>query len=170
MQESLPDFQPLIRALTDNGIRFVLIGGLAMVARGSAHVTQDIDICYARDADNLSLISAIFNAHNVHLRGVPKDLPFVFDPRTLKNALNLTLETDLGNRDILGEPAGVDSFDGLWERSATIEIYGISVQVASIADLLSMKRAANRPKDQNHILELLELQKLIETSVVLESL
>ena len=64
----------------------------------------------------------------------------------------------------------MDSFDGLWERSATIEIYGISVQVASIADLLSMKRAANRPKDQNHILELLELQKLIETSVVLESL
>ena len=162
--EELPlDFQPILKALIDSNIRFVLIGGLAMVTRGSDHVTQDIDICYARDAENLTRLSDTFNAHNVRLRGVPKDLPFIFDPRTLQNARNLTLDTDLGAVDILGEPAGVDTFEGLWERSEVIGIYGLAVHVASIADLLSMKRAANRPKDQNHILELIELQKLRQT-------
>jgi len=42
-----------------------------------------------------------------------------------------------------------------------MELYGMHVRVASIDDLLSMKRAANRAKDQNHILELEALKKLL---------
>ena len=162
MQELLPDFRPILTVLKENGIRFVLIGGLAMVARGSAHITQDIDLCYARDPENLALLVKVLGEHHVLLRGVPPDLPFIFDERTLKNALNLTLTTDMGALDILGEPAGVDNFEGLWERADELEIYGIAVRVASVADLISMKRAANRPKDQNHILELLDMQKLMQ--------
>ncbi|MBC8142084.1 MAG: hypothetical protein H7Y38_11665 [Armatimonadetes bacterium] len=80
--------------------------------------------------------------------------------QTFKNTLNLTLLTDLGGINLLGEPAGVDSFDGLWERSMAMSVEGMMVNVASIEDLLSMKRAANRQKDQNHILELEALKKL----------
>lgn len=161
MQPASPDFKPVFQALSESGIRYVLIGGLAMIVHGSAYITQDIDICYARDNENLTRIEALFKAHHVRLRGVPDDLPFLFDVRTLKNVLNLTLATDLGDVDILGDPPGVESFEKLWERSSEIEIYGIPVRVASIEDLIAMKRAANRPKDQGHLIELLELQKLI---------
>ncbi len=56
---------------------------------------------------------------------------------------------------ILAEPKGVDNFEGLWARADTMEMFGLAVRVASIEDLIAMKRAANRPKDQVHILELL---------------
>ena len=76
----------------------------------------------------------------------------------------MTLETDVSPVDILGDIPGIELFEGLWLRDAVKEIYELAVYVASVADLLAMKRAANRPKDQAHILELLELQKLLETA------
>ena len=88
------------------------------------------------------------------------DLSLIFDVRTLRNVSNLSLVTEFGDLDILGNPAGIDSFEGLFERSTVMEIYGVEVQVASIDDLIAMKHAANRPKDHIHILELLRLQVL----------
>ncbi len=162
MPETLPDFSPILAALKAGDVRYVLIGGLAMVALGSAYITKDIDVSYACDPENLQRVVDALAPHHPKLRGVPADLPFFFDVLTLRNAHNITLTTDLGDLDILGDPAGVDGFEGLWERASVKEIYGLPVRVASIDDLLAMKRAANRPKDQNHILELLALRKLLQ--------
>jgi predicted nucleotidyltransferase len=63
--------------------------------------------------------------------------------------------------DVMREIGGVDSFEGLWERAVPMDFGGFVVRVASIDDLIAMKRAANRPKDQAHIYELLALKKLI---------
>ena len=84
------------------------------------------------------------------------------NPRSLKSSLNFTLVTDIGALDILGEPSGVISFDELWERSANMEVHGLPVHVASLDDLIAMKRAAGRIKDQGHLLELEALRKLIQ--------
>ncbi len=162
MPERLPDFRPVLAALQSANVRFVLIGGLAMSAHGSAYITQDIDVGYSRDTENIRLISQALAGMRPRLRGFPEGLPFVWDERTVRAAANMTLDTDNSPVDILGDIPGVDSFEGLWARSVVVEFYNIPVHVASIPDLLAMKRAANRPKDQNHILELLELQKLLE--------
>lgn len=132
-----------------------------MRLQGSAHITDDVDVSYARDIANLTQLASALKKHKGRLRGVPEDLPFILDAQTFRNTLNLTLVTDLGSLDLLGEPAGVESFEGLWERSAAMEVDGIEVHVASVDDLLAMKRAANRPKDQNHILELEALRRLL---------
>jgi hypothetical protein len=92
---------------------------------------------------------------------MPPDLPFVLDERSLRNLTNMTLSTDLGNLDILAQPEGVDSFEGLWKRASVMEIFGTMVRIASVADLIAMKRAANRPKDQLHLMELLDLQQFL---------
>ncbi|MBC8137253.1 MAG: hypothetical protein H8F28_15340 [Fibrella sp.] len=82
--------------------------------------------------------------------------------QTLQAVRYLNLYTDLGEVDVMRQIPGVDSFDGLWERSALIDLGGFAVRVASLDDLIAMKRAANRPKDQAHLYELLALKKLIE--------
>ncbi len=59
------------------------------------------------------------------------------------------------------EIGGVESFDDLRARAVPMDLGGFVVPVASLDDLIAMKRAANRPKDQLHIMELLALKKLI---------
>lgn len=72
----------------------------------------------------------------------------------------LNLKTDVGEIDILPLPAGIDSFEGLWERSVEMDLGGFMVRVASLEDLAAMKRAANRPKDQLHLMEIAALIRL----------
>jgi hypothetical protein len=125
-------------------------------------VTYDLDVCYARDKDNLEALARALAPLHPQLRTVSGPVPFLWDARTLKAGANFTLVTDAGSVDLLGDVAGVDSFSSLWERAAEIELFGIHVRVASIDDLIAMKRAAGRLKDQAHILELEALKRLIE--------
>jgi predicted nucleotidyltransferase len=151
----------LIERLEASGVRYVVIGGLAMVARGAAHVTEDIDLVYARDAANLEAIVAALRDCEPRLRGAPPDLPFRWDARTLKGGLNFTLTTVLGDIDLLGDAAGMGSFDALWQSAAELDLYGFTVRVASLDALITMKRAAGRGKDQRHIMELERLRQLV---------
>ena len=52
MPEKLPDFGRLVAILSEARVRYVLIGGLAMRLQGCAHLTDDLDLCCARDNEN----------------------------------------------------------------------------------------------------------------------
>lgn len=159
MPESPLDLAAVLSALNQNDVRYIIIGGLAMVSHGSGHVTQDVDVFYARDAENRLALVRAMAPHSPRLRGVPADLPFVWDRRTLRDSVNLTLDTALGPIDLLSEVPGVD-FEAVWDRSVVTNLFGLTVHVASLDDLIVMKRAANRPKDQIHLMELEALQAL----------
>ncbi len=162
MPEPGIDFRAVVQMLNDANVRYVLIGGVAMRLHGSSYITDDVDVSYARDPENYAALVQALSEHRPHLRGVPADRPFVLDVRTFRNTLNLTLETDLGDFDLLGEVAGVNPFEDLWTRSLVMDLDGLPARVASIDDLIAMKRAANRLKDRNHVLELEALRRLIE--------
>ena len=162
MPDLRPDFRAILAALERQQVRFVLIGGVAMSFHGSSHVTDDVDVCYGRDADNLTALVNALAPHHPRLRGAPEDLPFLWDTRTLKNGLNFTLATDLGAVDLLGEAAGSPAFEVLWGRAIIVDVLGLAVRVASLNDLIAMKQAAGRPKDQSHLLELQALRKLTQ--------
>jgi predicted nucleotidyltransferase len=154
------EFQLLLTTLERRKVRFVLIGGVAMRAHGSRHVTDDLDLYYARDRQNLAAIADALTPLHPRLRGIPEGLPFRWDVHMLRSSANLTLATDAGDFDLLSDITGVDSFQGLWERSVEMELFGVPVRVASLEDLIRMKRAANRPKDQTHLFELEALRRL----------
>jgi hypothetical protein len=155
------DFDPeaVIRLLGRHEVRYVLIGGLAAVTHGSPLITQDIDICYARHPDDLERLVAALREVHASLRGAGRGVPFVLDARTLRAGDAFTFATDLGWIDILGTPAGTSGYEELGRTADRFVLFGHQVLVASLDDLIRMKRAAGRPKD---LLALEELGALRE--------
>jgi hypothetical protein len=137
----------LLERLQTNGVRFSVIGGVALIARGVQRSTQDLDIAYARDRENLvRLVTSLKDLHP-RLRGVPADLPFFFDEVSLRHGLNFTLDTDLGPLDLLGEVPGLGTFEHVDAASSEIELGGVLVLALTLDGLERAKRAAGRPKD-----------------------
>jgi transcriptional regulator with XRE-family HTH domain len=141
---------PLLKALVEHGVDFVLIGGMAGIALGSSYPTYDIDVAYARDKANLQRLSGALAELRVSLRvkGEAADLPFLPDARSLANGANFTFVTDFGMFDILGDVAGIRSYEELRRNATVREVEGFPIRVASIGHLIAMKRAANRTKDK----------------------
>lgn len=162
----ITQFEEVIRTLALGRVQFVLIGGVAMRLHGAAHLTDDVNICYDRDPMDLGKLANALSPHQVKLRGVPPGLPFVFDARTLRAGLNFTFITDIGSIDILGEAPGVSSFQALWERATVVDLPDMQVRIASIEDLIAMKQAANRTKDQSHLVELVRLRDFSAASLI----
>ena len=149
------DPERLLRTLTTHGVRYVLIGGWAAKLQGSPSVTADIDISYDRSSDNLDRLANALSGLDVRLRGVPDDIPFVLDKRSLRSSELLTLTSSYGDIDLIGDPAGSSGFDALEAHADTLELDDLHVRVASIDDLIAMKSAAGRPKDRVEV-EILE--------------
>ncbi len=138
----------LVEALDRHTVDYVVIGGIAGIVHGSAYPTYDFDVLYARDQGNLERMAAALSDLGVTLRGAPEDLPFQLDAKTLAMGSNFTFRSEYGHFDILGDAAGMRSYEAIRADSKLDEAYGIPIRVASIDDLIRMKRAAGRPKDK----------------------
>jgi hypothetical protein len=139
---------PLLRALAEHEVDFVMVGGLAGVLHGSARVTRDLDVAYSRDRRNLVRLAAMLVSVHATLRGAPGGLPFQLDADTLAAGANFTFSTDFGAFDILGDPSGAPGFDTLRREATVVDIGGIDVRIASLDHLIRMKEAAGRPQDK----------------------
>jgi hypothetical protein len=157
---SLPDFRPtaLLGMLVQAGVDFVVVGGVAVVVQASPRLTRDLDICYAADTPNLERLGALLVSLEARLRGVDEDVPFVPDARKLRHTRMLTLTTREGNLDLLVDPPGSPSYASLRRRADVVELAGALVRIASLEDLIEMKRAAGRPQDEIDI-ESLEIAR-----------
>jgi hypothetical protein len=155
----------LCRALEVGGVRYVLIGGLAATVHGAELATVDVDVVPARDADNLERLAAVLIRLRARLRteAGPVDVPL--DAGFLEEApVVLTLTTDLGDLDLVLEPAGpaVDFAD--WDRGAVrLEVgEGLMVRVGGLDDLIAAKRATGRAKDLAALPLLESLRDLVD--------
>ena len=160
--QRFPDFSPreLLRKLDEGRVDFVVIGGIAAIARGSAQFTQDLDISYAPDEQNLERLGRVLVDLGARLRGVTDDVPFIPDGSTLRRTRVLTLETPIGLIALLAQPDGAPTYDHLRERASPEVVAGVKVRIASLEDLIAMKKAAGRPKDLVAVEELEAIQRL----------
>jgi hypothetical protein len=159
-----------LEMLVKHRVRFVLIGGVAANLRGSTTITNDLDVCYARDPDNLKRLMNALHELNARLRGAPADVPFKFDPKSLEMGDRFTFVTDVGGLDVLGHPSGIPGgYEELEAAADDMELVGgITVKVAALDDIIRMKRTAGRRKDLIEVEVLGALRDEIDDQAVAE--
>lgn len=146
-------FEPVFSALNGADVRYVIVGGLAVVLHGHPRLTADMDIVL--DLESAAARRAIEALTGLGLRARPPVDPLAFaDSRqrevwiaekgmkvfTLFSPANPLLSLDLFVR----EPM---PFEDLWARAETMDLGGIKVRVACLDDMIAMKQAAGRPQD-----------------------
>jgi hypothetical protein len=121
-----------------------------------------VDIVYDRKEANLEKIAKLLKPHSTYLRGAPPGLPFTLDVPALRNGLNFTLTTKLGDLDLLGEVVGGGNYTDLSPHTFIVDAFGVKFRWVDLPTLIKLKRAAGRPKDLESIAELQVLLEELE--------
>jgi hypothetical protein len=148
------DFRALIQTLADARVDFILVGGVAATVHGSARLTRDVEVVYARTDENIERLVAALVPLQPYLRGAPPGLPFRWAAETLRRGLNFTLTTQAGDLDLLGEVTGGGGFDDLRNHAPAVRLFDRDVPCLDLESLIRVKRAARRPKDLEAVAEL----------------
>jgi hypothetical protein len=161
------DFDPerMLSVLAEEGVQFVLIGGMAAILHGDVGVTVDLDLVPDRDAANLERLARALRTLGARVRteGEPEGLAFDGSARFFANLspesiVNLT--TQAGDLDVTFRPSGTRGFHDLRRDAIEIEVAKrVHVLVASLADVIRSKQAAGREKDR---LALPRLRRLLD--------
>lgn len=150
--------EAIVQTLTDSEVRYLIVGGLAVVAHGYVRFTADLDLVLALDDANLGKAVAALSTLGYRPRAPVSFSAFV-DPQTraewvrekgmvvfsIHSPSHPSTEIDL----FLASPI---DFEQAHARAARLEIApGQRATFVSLPDLLEMKRLSGRPRDLEDI-------------------
>lgn len=147
------DAAELFARLHKAGVRYVVIGGFAVIAHGAQRYTKDLDICPDPDQENLTRLARLLTDLGARQAGDFAETEMPYDPTepsALAEGGNFRLTTDLGDVDIMQWVPGIPeehAYPVLAPAATVGDFDGIPVTVCSIEHLRLMKRAAGRPVD-----------------------
>ena len=153
------DTDAILKILVDHGVDFVVIGASAAILQGAPiAATLDLDVSAATNAKNRGRLAAALQELDARLRvpDVDEGILARLDARMLAGVSVVTLVTRYGPFDLLFAPAGAPDYSELKKRAVEVRPFGVGFRVASIEDLIAMKRAAGRETDAAHIAVLLD--------------
>lgn len=144
----MTDFGRLLADLNAAAIRYVVIGGIAVIRHGVVRATRDVDVLVARnDIDRLRELVERWQATR------PDGSPLTTDDVVPDRSIHL--RTPHGFLDVMPEPGRPLSFEELEARAETRRVDGTPAPICSLADLVALKRLAGRGRD---LVDLDELQ------------
>lgn len=150
----------LLKKLSEAGIEFILVGGLAAVIQGAPIMTFDVDIVYRHTEDNIDRLMAFLKAGNAILRR-PDDKIINPDKVDFKKRGHILLTTDYGPLDVLAFIEKGYGFEELLSKTVEIEFQGHNIYVLSLDTIIELKRESKDPKDHYRIEILKETLKQI---------
>jgi len=158
------DVDRVVATLDRHGVAYLLVGGVAARFHGAKRPTQDIDLLPRNDRENLDRLAAALAELGAFLRiGAMTDeearaLPVVIDGRSLEGMEISTWRTEAGDLDVLqhlrDEHGDRLAYATLEPRGTAIEVVGVEVRLAGLADIAASKRFADRDKDREALPEL----------------
>lgn len=156
----------VLGALARAGVRYLVVGGVAVVLHGYLRTTADLDLVVGLEPENVRRAVGAFRDLGFEPR-VPVGLDAFADPHerqrwvTEKNATVFTLwhadEPGFVVDLFVEEPF---DFESRYERSASARVGAVDVRVLALDDLVEMKRAVGRPQDLQDIEALLDLDEV----------
>lgn len=146
------DFSELLRLFNVNGVRYLVVGGYAVMQHSEPRYTKDLDVWIATDEDNAA---AIFAA----LREFGAPLANLTEKDFAEEGYFYQMGSPPVRVDVLTGIPGV-TFEEAWVRRVEILFDDLKVNFISKEDLIAAKLAAGRPQD------LLDAENLSGTKTV----
>jgi predicted nucleotidyltransferase len=142
------------RALSENSVRYIMVGGFATYFHGFERSTQDIDIWLEDTLENRKKLRSVLATLDFGDFPMIETMQFVAEWSSIKHG-NIEL-------DIMTNMKGLENltFDDCLARASVAEIDGIEIPFLHINDLIANKKTVNRPKDQIDVIELEKIKSL----------
>ena len=133
------DYRDILHALSDENVRFILVGAYALAAHGYPRATMDIDIWVMPSPDNAEAVLRALRSFGAPLHNLTKeDLE--------EEGTIFQIGVAPRRIDIITEATGL-KFEHTYQNSVLVNIDGIDVHIPSIDDLIINKKATGRTKD-----------------------
>lgn len=144
------DFAELLSLLNRYGVRYLVVGGYAVLFHATPRFTKDIDIAISAAPSDIHALSLALS-----------EFGFPLEEEALRELSKPNRMISLGRPpsrvDLLNEIPGVD-FEDAYKRRAVFEFGGNEISVLGLDDLIIAKRTTARPQDLAD-LKLLESKK-----------
>jgi hypothetical protein len=142
-------FGGILADLNRAGVRYVLIGGIALIRHGVVRATADVDAVLDPSEENLGRLRSLISEWAA-TRPDGSPLP----PDAVAVGRSIHLATPHGDLDFLGERSSPLTYSELSARADTRRVDGVDAPICSLADLVALKRLAGRERDLTDLREL----------------
>lgn len=158
MAESYPiEFERVIETLNETGVRYVIVGGVAVVLHGVDRLTADLDVVV--DLEPTAALKVVEGLEHIGYQPRPPVEAREFaDPEKrrewaeTKNMEVLSFWDPGGNLPVLDIFIRYPlDFEKLMGKSIRVDIGGIVATVVSVDHLIEMKSATGRAKDEQDV-------------------
>lgn len=149
------DVQTLFRSFNVHGVRYLLVGGFAVMLHGYARTTQDLDVWVESGTENRTRLIDALRQIDVAGAALLRDNPLIFGWTSLRFGKS-GFELDLGEE--LNAFRSLD-FSDCYQRATQAEFDGVPFRVLHLNDLLREKQSTGRLQD---LADAEELQKIAQ--------
>ena len=133
------DYRDMLHVLSEEKVRFILVGAYALAAHGYPRATMHIDIWVMPSPDNADAVLRALSRFGAPLNNLTKE-------DLLKDGTIFQIGVAPKRIDIITTVTGLQ-FENTYQNSISVNIEGIEVRIPSIDDLILNKRATGRTKD-----------------------
>jgi len=141
------DLRELFRALAEQEVDYLVIGGVAAQVHGRRRTTKDLDVIPEPSAENFERLAAALLALDAHPAELGSRAPTPTAEQLRVAPVAPPLTTRHGELHILNEVPGGGDYKEMRARALTIDLDGTVMHIVGVDDLIRMKRATGRLGD-----------------------
>ena len=134
-----PDFKELLNLFKKHEVRYLIIGGYAVMRYTEPRFTKDLDLLVAVDEENARAVYTALKEFGAPLQNLSPD-------DFAEEGYFYQMGSPPLRVDVLMSIPGV-SFAEAWQNRETVKVAETDMQFISKADLIKAKRASGRPQD-----------------------